>query len=297
MAEKHPRLLLSKGASTDFYRLKRLKESELGRRLTNAEYTGYYESETKAAYNSGTSIFDPVLCEIAYRWFSPPQAVIIDPFAGGSVRGIVAAKLNRRYIGIDLRAEQIEANNINWQAVQGGALTDVNAQTDPVWLTEDSHNIDHILAGHEADFIFSCPPYAHLEVYSDDPKDLSTMAYAEFKTAYAQIINKSCQLLKNHRFACFVVGEIRDKQGHYYDFIGDTVQAFKDAGLAYYNEIILVTNIGSLPIRAGRQFSVGRKIGKTHQNVLVFLKGDVKKAVAACGEIDISDECFADLET
>ena len=23
---------------------------------------------------SGTSIFDPVLCEIAYRWFSPPGA-------------------------------------------------------------------------------------------------------------------------------------------------------------------------------------------------------------------------------
>ena len=161
MAEKHPRLLLSKGASTDFYRLKRLKESELGRRLTNAEYTAYYESETKAAYNSGTSIFDPVLCEIAYRWFSPPQALIIDPFAGGSVRGIVAAKLNRRYIGIDLRAEQIEANKMNWQAIQGGALTDVNAQTDPLWLTDDSHNIDHILAGHEADFIFSCPPYAH----------------------------------------------------------------------------------------------------------------------------------------
>jgi hypothetical protein len=31
-----------------------------------------------------------VLCEIAYRWFSPPGGLILDPFAGGSVRGIVA---------------------------------------------------------------------------------------------------------------------------------------------------------------------------------------------------------------
>ena len=39
---------------------------------------------------SGTSIFDPVLCEIAYRWFCPPGGLVLDPFAGGSVRGIIA---------------------------------------------------------------------------------------------------------------------------------------------------------------------------------------------------------------
>ena len=48
---------------------------------------------------TGTSIFDPVLCEIAYRWFSPVGGLILDPFAGGSVRGIVASKLGRQYIG------------------------------------------------------------------------------------------------------------------------------------------------------------------------------------------------------
>lgn len=59
---------------------------------------------------SGTSIFDPVLTELAYRWFCPPTGYILDPFAGGSVRGIVAAVLGRAYTGIDLRPEQIEAN-------------------------------------------------------------------------------------------------------------------------------------------------------------------------------------------
>jgi hypothetical protein len=56
--------------------------------------------------------------------------------------------------------------------------------------------------------------------------------------------------------------------------------------VTYYNEIILVTAIGSLPIRAGRQFTAGRKIGKTHQNVLVFVKGDEKKATMACGDVE-----------
>ena len=56
-----------------------------------------------------------------------------------------------------------------------------------------------------------------------------------------------------------------------------------------YNEAILVTAVGSLPIRVGRQFSAGRKLGKTHQNVLVFVKGDWRKATAACGPVEICD--------
>jgi hypothetical protein len=70
-----------------------------------------------AAGQTGTSIFDPVLCELAYRWFSPVGGVVLDPFAGGSVRGIVCAALGRRYVGIDLRQEQIEANRAQWPAV------------------------------------------------------------------------------------------------------------------------------------------------------------------------------------
>jgi len=37
---------------------------------------------------TGTSIFDPVLCELMYSWFCPEGGQIVDPFAGGSVRGL-----------------------------------------------------------------------------------------------------------------------------------------------------------------------------------------------------------------
>ena len=60
--------------------------------------------------SSGTSIFDPVLCELIYRWFCPTAGIVLDPFAGGSVRGIVASHIRLQYIGIDLRPEQIAAN-------------------------------------------------------------------------------------------------------------------------------------------------------------------------------------------
>ena len=85
-------------------------------------------------------------------------------------------------------------------------------------------------------------------------------------------------------------------KGNYIDFVGDTVQAFRDAGLNYYNEAILITCVGSLPIRAGKQFSSGRKLGKTHQNILVFVKGSGKKAADRCGTVDVDESMFDGIE-
>lgn len=231
---------------------------------------------------SGTSVFDPVICEIAYRWFCPSGGTVLDPFAGGSVRGIIASKLGLQYIGQDLREIQVQANR-----VQADAICADDAKP-PAWIVGDSRNIDKTCADVAADLVFTCPPYADLEVYSDDPADLSAMKYADFRAAYAEIIAKACARLSANRFACIVVGEVRDKKGNYIDFVGDTVQAFRDAGLHYYNEAILVTAVGSLPIRAGASFSTSRKLGKTHQNVLVFVKGNGKEAASACGQVDVA---------
>lgn len=224
---------------------------------------------------TGTSIFDPVLCELAYRWFCPPAGQVIDPFAGGSVRGVVAAHLGRRYWGCDLRAEQIEANQIQGHTICPGAGLE--------WVCGDA--LDCLAIAPHADFIFSCPPYGDLEVYSEDHRDLSTMEYPAFVESYRRIIALACTRLKPDRFAAFCVGEFRDGKGMYRNFIGDTVEAFRAAGLHFYNEFILITAIGSLPIRVGKQFASGRKCGKTHQQLLVFLKGDPKRASAACGDI------------
>ena len=139
------------------------------------------------------------------------------------------------------------------------------------------------------DFIFTCPPYADLEVYSDDPRDLSTLDYDEFRAAYANIIAGACALLKPDRFAYFVVGDVRDTKGFYRNFPGHTIEAFEAAGLRLYNEAILVTAVGSLPIRAGKQFAATRKLGKTHQECLVFVKGDPRKATEAIGEVEFGE--------
>lgn len=52
--------------------------------------------------------------------------------------------------------------------------------------------------------------------------------------------------------------------------------------------MILVNPVGTLAIRAARQFNASRKIGKTHQNVLVFYKGKIKDIKQNFGELDLS---------
>jgi hypothetical protein len=251
----------------------------------NPDGTLNYQPSNNGEGASGTSIFDPVLSELSYLWFSPPGGMVLDPFAGGSVRGIVAAKTGRRYVGIDLSAPQVAAN----EQQAHDLLADEDS---PVWHVGDSRDLKEIMGDEKADLVFSCPPYADLEVYSDDPRDLSTMAYDDFLVAYREIIAASVEALHDDRFACFVVGDIRDRKGLYRNFVSHTIAAFVDAGAALYNDAILVTAVGSLPIRAGRQFSSGRKLGKTHQNVLCFVKGDPKRATEACGEVVVDPDLF-----
>lgn len=273
-------LIAKSGQSTAIYELRNKMRDMLQREPSWDEIIDYAKKKGLHVYE-GASIFDPVLCELSYRWFCPEGGKILDPFAGGSVRGVVAGSLGYNYTGIDLREDQVEANRKQASIL---SLEGVN------WIAGDSNEVlDHPVVCKEADFVYSCPPYADLEKYSEDPKDLSNMDYDQFKEVYFSIIKKSVAQLKEDRFACFVVGDVRDKKGFYYNFVSDTIQAFKDAGMELYNEIILVNVVGSLAIRVRRQFNGGRKVGKMHQNVLVFYKGDPKKIKENYPELNLGE--------
>ena len=254
-------------------------------RKENTTFGAGLDAYTSGASGStGTSIFDPVVCELVYRWFGATGFSVLDPFAGGSVRGVVASALGLHYTGIDLRKEQIDANLIQWAATRSRILG-----TEPCWICGDSKELDKIVSKDDRfDLIFSCPPYGHLEVYSDNIDDISTMGVEEFRLAYRTIISKAVSVLREDRFAVFVVGDYREKRGFMCNFVSETIAAFESAGATLYNECILVTAIGSLPIRITKQFRSGRKIGKTHQNILVFYKGDPSKIRATYGDVEVT---------
>ncbi len=229
-------------------------------------------------HEEGTSIFDPVLCEVLYQWYSPSGGLVLDPFAGGSVRGIVACMMGRRYWGCELRSSQVSSNRD-----QASSIIPTSLDKDLIWKVGDSSvELDKAPRG---DFLFSCPPYGSLEKYSDDPRDLSNMDYDGFLEVYEKIIMKSTKKLRNHSFACFVVGDFRDRFGYYQNFVSDTIGLFLKYGLKLYNRAILLNVMGSVQIRVSGQFTKNRKLGKVHQDVLVFVKGDWKKAVERLGDI------------
>ena len=244
-------------------------KSEVGRSAKAFHMKDWADSKRDEGKISGnsipsdTSIFDPYLCEIMYHWFCYNDGKIIDPFAGGSVRGIVAKYLNYNYTGIELRKEQVESNYD-----QSNSILEDN----PTWICGDSNEeLDKL--NENFDMLFSCPPYWNLEIYSDDIKDLSNMNYNDFLKAYRSIIKKSCDKLLPGSFGVFVVGDIRDKKtGEYVGFVNDTYNAFKDSGMIFWNEAILLNSIVSASLRADKQFSNSQKLVKVHQNILIFKK-------------------------
>lgn len=238
-------------------------KSEIGRDVKTFGKFTPNQGKSNRFDAKATSIFDPALCEILYHWFCVDGKEILDPFAGGSVRGIVANYLGYKYTGIDIRQEQVDSNR-----EQGLDILDVKNQ--PNWYVGDSNEV---LNGFnkEFDFVFSCPPYADLEVYSDLEGDISNMDYVNFMKAYEEIIAKSCNLLKTGGYACFVVGEVRDKKGNYIGFVPDTINAFRKCGMNYYNEAILLDQLGTASMRANGNMKT-QKLVKVHQNILIFKK-------------------------
>ena len=135
-------------------------KSEIGRdnkQVNSIRFDTNGEDITKNPYQS---VFDPALCEVLYHWFCTEGGNILDPFAGGSVRGIVANYLGYNYTGIDIRQEQIDSNREQ-------ALDILKINNQPQWYVGDSNKVLENEFEAKFDFVFSCPPYADLEVYSD----------------------------------------------------------------------------------------------------------------------------------
>ena len=248
---------------------------------------------------TGTSVFDPVLCEILYKWFCPPGGRVLDPFAGGSVRGVISGYLKRPYLGVDLSQTQIESNEKTHEQFQEALVSAGVDYVAPEWICDDARNIAQIVEGRgKFDYLISCPPYYDLEIYSDDPKDLSNASWDDFLRDYRQIYADAVAALDDDTFASIVIGEVRDtksKNRSYRNLVGETVLALQDAGMEYYNELILVNNVATAALRVRKQFATMRKTVKVHQNVLVFVKGSAKKATEKLGDVEKYLEAIEDM--
>lgn len=218
--------------------------------------------------NEGTSTFDPVTAEVVYQWFTPEKGVILDPFAGEQTKAFVAAALGYDYHGVEIRPDQVETNK---KALESAGLQ-------ATFYTGNSEDIGKLIPKDvKADLIFTSPPYYDLEIYSEGETDISAkQTYEEFMKSYENILAESVRFLKDNRFVILKIGDIRDEQGFYRNFLVKNIQIMERLGFKLYNEIIYIETTGTAPYRAERNMRK-RKVVKTHQNLYSFFRGDLDK--------------------
>lgn len=216
-------------------------------------------------------------------WFTPrPEKGIncFDVFAGDTVFGFVSSFMGKKFTGIELRKEQADFNNSRAKEYELAAR----------YINDDGRNVLKHIKPESQDFLFSCPPYFDLEVYSDLPEDASNQeTYEDFYAILDKAFSDAIKCLKPNRFAVIVVGDVRNhSDGGYYRFPEDIKKTFTREGMIFYNEIILINVVGSASVRANN-YMKSRKVAKVHQNVLVFYKGDPKQIKEDFGDCEVAE--------
>lgn len=217
-------------------------------------------------YTGSHSVFPAPLCEwIILRYGGQSGGIILDAFAGGPPRAVVAALMGYKYVGYEIRKEQIDEN------METIARLGIKSSVKYHWSDGT------ILAGSDDcsyDFALTCPPYYNLEQYSDLPNDLSNLAsYDEFDQAMATCAKSHFRVMKPGAFVCVVVGDFRLGGNKYENelisFSSDTIRNFKNAGFLLQQTIILSKNFASAAVRASTSW-LGKKLVPRHEYLLVF---------------------------
>ena len=239
-----------------------------------------------AVRKQGTvSLLDPVLAELVCSWFGRAGFKVFDPFAGNLVFGYTAGMAGMEFLGLEIRPKQAAANQRRVDAA------DLPAR----YIAIDAARMDDVADDQSFDLLVSCPPYWNLERYRGPAGDLSGMRLADFRINYSAILANAAAKLRPDRFAALVVGEVRGPAGGLIGLVPLTIQAMTAAGLTYWNELQLPQPAGSAPLRAGRPFALSRKVCRTHQTLLVFVKGDARQAAEAVGMVRPPDGLSRDL--
>lgn len=218
----------------------------------------------KTGWNNGKcSIFNPSLAQMILAAYCPKSAKIYDPFGGGGTRGYIATKMGHEYTGVELRKEEVDRIvslfnkwGIKFNLICADAIT--------------------FVPNEKYDFIFSCPPYYNLETYSSLPNDLSgCSSYDVFLDNMTKVIANCYTVLKDNSFACFVVGNFRNKSSELCHFNGDLVNIAKKCGFILWDEIVYYGASKAALTRCG-QFIANRKSVRMHEYIII-LKKDLTK--------------------
>lgn len=171
----------------------------------------YYESRDIRDKNLHPATFPISLAKKVISLFSHQGELVLDPFVGSGTTLVAAQDLNRNAVGfdllekyIDLCEKRLSSNNLFNNAQQ-------------IAIQDDALNISSYFEPQTVGLIWTSPPYANLlnrkrknksrrdrnneqlgqvEQYSQDPRDLGTMALDEYTDSMGNIFEKLLPLLR-----------------------------------------------------------------------------------------------------
>lgn len=151
------------------------------------------------------------------RLFSHEGELVVDPFAGSGTTLVAAQDTNRNAIGFDLHEGYTYLSQT--RLIKNLNLLNRVQASQQVVVQDDAHFIDHYLAPESVSLVWTSPPYANMlnrrrqnksrrgdtrdngqlgkvEQYSQDARDLGTMALSEYTQAMGDIFERLLPLMK-----------------------------------------------------------------------------------------------------
>ena len=208
------------------------------------------------------SIFSPAVAAWILNCFAPPSGTCFDPFAGGGTRAIMAAKAGLRYLGVELRAEEVEG--VRERVRRAGAEASVEI------VCGDARECRGI-PDRSADFLITCPPYWTLEQYGGGPSDLSMFEdYGEFVRELGRVVGRTATILKPGAVSCWVVGLHRKRDGSLAPLHHDVARLHEAHGFSFFEEVVLAMKNNGAIQRVGNFDKGSRRLVRVHEYVLCF---------------------------
>ncbi len=170
-----------------------------------------YEARDIRKKDIHPATFPISLAKKVIELFTHEGELVLDPFVGSGTTLVAARNLNRNAVGFDLKKEYIDL------CEQRLAQNDFLGDTKQISINDDARFITEYLEKETLSLIITSPPYANLlnrerknksrrfrknnqlgkvEQYSQDPRDLGTMAIDEYTKSIGDIFEALLPLLR-----------------------------------------------------------------------------------------------------
>ena len=239
------------------------RRAEKQKRLAEA---GYKSSGSPSGREIGrgtlaASIMPAHLVAFFIKYYAAPGQVYLDPFMGQGVRMQVAHALKLDYYGYDASEEFF-----NYIESIRPLIDDQTTQIKT--YLGDSRTPDQI-PDQIGDFSFHSPPYWDLEDYGDEDAQLGKQSYPDFIDSMHDIARAWLPKFKSGAWHIVNVGDFR-KNGQFYSYHSDTIDAFKRAGWVHHDTWILDQVVSGMAKAFAVSFNLKRMAPRSHEYALVF---------------------------